>query len=139
MGSEEPRARTSVHCSQVRSDVSMGGAHARGSGTDISTADIELGLREACHDMRQPVAGVLALAGAALAEPGLPEAVRVRLEEIVQHAEWLADMIQDWLHDARLSGTGAQADLRGENSDLAMERDVLRRSVALWMKDAMGQ
>jgi hypothetical protein len=64
-------------------------------------ADADRGLREACHDMRQPVAGVLALAGAALAEPGLPGVARLRLEQIIKQAEWLADMIQDWLRTAQ--------------------------------------
>jgi signal transduction histidine kinase len=62
--------------------------------------DAAQGLREVCHDMRQPVAGVLALAAAGLVDPDVPIPVRARLEQIVQQAEMLADMIQDLLHVA---------------------------------------
>jgi len=55
------------------------------------------GLRQACHDIRQPVAGVLALAGAALAQAELPESVRTYLHEIVRLAEWQSDVIEHWL------------------------------------------
>ena len=59
--------------------------------------DVVQRLHETCHDMRQPVASVLALAAAALTEPDLPAAARGRLEQIVGQAEWLADMIGDCL------------------------------------------
>src|SRR5438046_152666 len=70
------------------------------------SADATQRLREACHDMRQPVAGVLAIAAAALADPDLPGIVRADLEQIVQQAERLADMIQDSLHAAQSSESG---------------------------------
>jgi signal transduction histidine kinase len=58
------------------------------------------GLREACHDMRQPIAGVLALAGVALAEEDLPENARNCLNKIVRLAEWQSDVIEHWLEGA---------------------------------------
>lgn len=61
------------------------------------TPDMVRWLSETCHDLRQPVASVLALAGAALTEPGLSAAARGRLDQIVGQAEWLADIIGDCL------------------------------------------
>ena len=61
--------------------------------------------------MRQPIAGVLALAGATLTEPGLPTAARARLEQIVQQAEWLGEMVQSWLQANQPDEAGAGADL----------------------------
>jgi signal transduction histidine kinase len=57
-------------------------------------------LRDTCHDMREPIASVLALTAAALAEPGLPAAARLRLEQITGQAEWLAEMVHEFLHEA---------------------------------------
>jgi signal transduction histidine kinase len=67
------------------------------SGVVVAAADEAQRLREACHDMRQALAGVFALAGAALAEPELPAGGRERLEQIVGQAQWLADLIHDCL------------------------------------------
>ena len=54
-------------------------------------------LRETFHDMRQPVAIMMALAAAALTEPDLPAAAQRRLEQIVGQAEWLSDIIRNCL------------------------------------------
>ncbi len=54
-------------------------------------------LREICHDLRQPIAGVLALAGAVLAEAGLSQVARSRLEMIAELAEWQSDVVENWL------------------------------------------
>jgi hypothetical protein len=69
-------------------------------------------MQEICHDMRQPVASVFALAAAALAEPGLPQPACARMEEIIKQAEWLADLIQHALHTAVPGSPGTcQSDL----------------------------
>jgi hypothetical protein len=54
-------------------------------------------LRQACHDLRQPIAGVLALAGAALTDADLPEQARDYLSKIVGLAEWQAEVVEHWL------------------------------------------
>lgn len=69
----------------------------------------EAGLLQACHDIRQPIAGVLALAGAALAEAELPAHVRAYLNQIVGLAEWQSDVIDNWLREP----AGEPDDARG--------------------------
>jgi C4-dicarboxylate-specific signal transduction histidine kinase len=54
-------------------------------------------LRQVCHDIRQPIAGVLALAGAALTEADLPENTREFLDKIIELTEWQSDVIEHWL------------------------------------------
>ena len=63
-------------------------------------------LRETCHDMRQPVASMLALAAATLADPALSHEARARLEQMVGQAEWLADLIQEALDTAVPGASG---------------------------------
>jgi K+-sensing histidine kinase KdpD len=89
-----------------------------------------LGLQETCHDMRQPVASVFALAAVALSEPGLPQPVRACLEQIVDQAEWLADLIQQSLHEA---GPGAPG---GCQTDLhRVVRDAVAAECLTWPGD----
>lgn len=83
------------------------------------------GLREACHDIRQPIAAVLALAGAALAEADLPEGTRNRLKQIMGLAEWQADVIENWLEVSRGAeppGAGHTEVVRVVNEAAAAER-----------------
>jgi signal transduction histidine kinase len=81
-------------------------------------------LRQLFHDVRQPVAGVLALVGAALAEAGVPERVRARLEQVADLAEWQADVIGQWLQETGLGQVDAgHADVvQVVNEALAAER-----------------
>ena len=84
------------------------------------------------------------------------EAVRIVRETgrpVAQVARELgvnAGTLGNWVNlDRRRRGAGSGAlsederaelaRLRRENAELAMERDVLKRSVALWVKDAMGR
>lgn len=71
------------------------------------------GFREVCHDIRQPIAGVLALAGAALAQPELPQEARSRLEQIIELAEWQSDVVENWL-----DVSAAQADRMADYTDV---------------------
>jgi signal transduction histidine kinase len=91
------------------------------------TPDLVQRLRETCHDMRQPVASVFALVAAALAEPGLPIAARERLQQIVGQAEWLADMIDDFMRQAQREEADdvSRADL-GETDGAAIRPEVVR-------------
>jgi signal transduction histidine kinase len=54
-------------------------------------------VQQAAHDLRQPVAAVLAVVSAALADPQLPDRVRRRLEQIEVQAQWISKIIQDML------------------------------------------
>ena len=72
-----------------------------------------------------------------------PGKSRWRAPDLVKRDFPAGKINRKWYGD----GTGALdederaelARLRKENAELAMERDVLKRSVALWVKDAMGR
>lgn len=107
MSVERPRVHGEGLPGPARSGTGVARAGSRLLRADAAQAtDAARRLRETCHDMRQPTASVLALAGAALSEPGLPGTVRVSLEQIIHEAERLADMIQDWLRAAQCGDAG---------------------------------
>jgi K+-sensing histidine kinase KdpD len=59
-----------------------------GGGRDVDT------IRALCHDLRQPLAAILLLAGSANGDTEL------RLRGIVEQARWLADLVDDVLVEA---------------------------------------
>jgi len=87
-------------------------------------------LRQACHDIRQPVAGVLALAEAALAEAALPESTRACLNQIIGLAEWQSEVIEEVLRVP--AGETCQADVvRAVNEAVAAEQVTWAGEVTL--------
>jgi signal transduction histidine kinase len=54
-------------------------------------------VQQAAHDLRQPVATVLILASAALADAQVPEGARRCLEQIVTEANWASMIIDDMM------------------------------------------
>ena len=55
-------------------------------------------VQQAAHDLRQPVAAVLAVVSAALADPQVPDRVRHCLvQQIEAQAQWISKIIQDML------------------------------------------
>lgn len=56
-------------------------------------------VRELCHDLRQPLATILALVGAAETEADLPAAVKQRLEQIAAESVRMRDMVTHVLED----------------------------------------
>ena len=85
------------------------------------------GLREVCHDLRQPIAGVLALAGAALAEADLPEGARGRVEQIVELAEWQSELVENWLETA--AGDAAPRTVRTDALQVVTETTAAERLI----------
>jgi signal transduction histidine kinase len=78
--------------------VRLSGPPPPGRSSARGTVEAPQLLREACHDMHQPVAGVLRLAAAALAQPDVPAATRSCLEQIVTQTVSLTELIHQWLY-----------------------------------------
>ena len=115
-----------------------------GSSNETETSAITHALhslngRDAFHDIRQPLAAVLILAEAALAEPALPPIAGLRLHQIVEQAEWLRDMIDQWLRLGQPVGGGALTDLvRVVNDAAAAQRAIYEGELdILWPATAI--
>jgi signal transduction histidine kinase len=87
-------------------------------------------LRQACHDLRQPIAGVLALAGAALADADLPEKARDYLSKIVGLAEWQSEVVEHWLRTP-----GAWPPAPHETEVLAVITEAVAAQQVTWAGD----
>jgi signal transduction histidine kinase len=79
-------------------DTGFGGTHETFRNLAVAdrlsaTSDTDR-LREICHDMRQPVASIIALADAALSHAAVPSSVRGRLGQVRDQAEWLGDLLR---------------------------------------------
>jgi signal transduction histidine kinase len=77
-------------------------------------------VQQAAHDLRQPIAAVLALASAALADEPGPERVRHQLEQIVTEAHWISKIIHDMLNGPGVPADAAAVDI------LTLVRDTVK-------------
>ena len=77
-------------------------------------------VRQAAHDLRQPVAAVLALASAALADELVPDRVERRLAQIITEAHWLSKIINDMLAEPGVPPSAEAVDI------VSLVRDTVR-------------
>lgn len=91
-----------------------------------ATTDMDR-LREMCHDMRQPVASIIVLADAALCEEAIPSAVRSRLGQVRDQAEWLGDMLQQLLEPHGVTADGNSNDLTRIATDVVHVEQITYR------------
>jgi K+-sensing histidine kinase KdpD len=70
-------------------------------------------VRQAAHDLRQPVAAILALATTAGAETTVPARVQRRLDQIVDEARWISKVIHDMLAQAEVTQRLTAVDVSG--------------------------
>jgi len=100
----------------------------------ISSAPGPDRLREVCHDMRQPVATIMALAEAALSNDEIPLGVRRRLGQVMDQAEWLGEMLRHLIEPAANGAVNGTAE--GEFLDLVhLARDVVQIEMVTYPGD----
>ena len=88
---------------------------------NLTTAQQRPGtVRQAAHDLRQPVAAVLALASAALADEPVPDRVEQRLAQIITEAHWLSKIINDMLAEPGVPPSAEVVDI------VSLVRDTVR-------------
>jgi signal transduction histidine kinase len=74
-------------------------------------------LREVCHDMRQPVATIMALVEVALCNAAIPSGVRGPLGQVRDQAEWLGELLH-CLIEPHAAAEGESHDLVSLVSDV---------------------
>ena len=99
-------------------------------------ADMVQQLRETFHDLRQPVANMMALAAAALTEEDLPAAAQHRLKQIIEQAEWLSGMIHDCLMTQQREEPYETGELRRDLVDMVqVVGEVIEAECLTWPGD----
>jgi signal transduction histidine kinase len=91
-----------IHTSQQQPDLTQAGR--RNTAEQAQAGDA---LRQLAHDLRQPVAAILALAAAAAADAQASQDVLLRLRQIADEASWVSTAIDSWptSHQALRSAT----------------------------------
>lgn len=99
-------------------------AHAQGT-TSSGARDVDT-IRALCHDLRQPLAAILLLAGAESGDPAR------KLAGIAEQARWLADLVDDVLVEA--AGDGVEQVDVATSAELVASRarPTAECDIAVW-------
>lgn len=113
-------------------------------------------IAEVCHDLRQPLATISALAEAATTIPGVPDEVRHRLEQVLAEARRMSDLTRRLLGDtlalvpldasqvaaevvesARVTFAGRIEAVASPGTTVIADEPALRRAVANLVENAV--